>query len=112
MDATTTTKAGISLYEAGGFALLLLAVVLVLVGFGGWFLIGLIRDISTEIKSVRSQTVDLLAGVIKDNTASNTAVVHEIAKQTVVISQQSQVLRERLPSVPVHQILSTPIPGS
>ncbi len=114
-DPTTAVRAGISLYEAGGFALLLLGVFLLFVAVGFWFLIKLISGLSSEIRDVRNQMVAMATGVIKENTASNVAVVAEVAKQTGVIRQQSDVLRERLPPPPPGTFHAgrelTPVPG-
>lgn len=99
---------GISLYQAGGLALLLLGII---VGSGVIifrFLSGMIVSLGEELKGVRTQMTEALVGVVSENTKSNHALQSEIAKQTIIISQQSQVLRERLPaSHPTH----TPIPA-
>lgn len=99
---------GISLYQAGGLALLLLGIIV----FAGIiifrFLSGMILSLGEELKTVRTQMTDVLVGVVSENTKSNQELQGEIAKQTIIISQQSQVLRERLPaSHPTH----TPIPA-
>lgn len=98
---------GISLYQAGGLALLLLGII---VGAGiiiFRFLSAMIISLGSELKEVRHEMSDALIGVVSENTKSNHALQVEIAKQTVVISQQSQVLRERLPNA--HHA-HTPIP--
>jgi predicted PurR-regulated permease PerM len=116
MDPTTAAaaKVGISLYEAGGLALLLLGII---VGAGVIvfrFLSQMIRDLGARLNGVQDEQTKLLAGVVIENTKSNHALQSEIAKQTAVISQQSQVLRERLPAAmaPHHYAPPTPIPGT
>lgn len=101
---------GISLYQAGGLALLLLGII---VGAGVIifrFLSAMIISMGLEMKEVRHEMTDALVGVVSENTKSNHALQTEIAKQTIIISQQSQVLRERLPT-PQPNALQTPIPS-
>jgi predicted PurR-regulated permease PerM len=110
MDPTSVATVGISLYQAGGLALLLLGII---VGAGVIvfrFLAQMIRDLGTRLNAVQDQQSQLLVGVVRENTTSNHELRSEMAKQTTIISQQSQVLRERLPP-PVHTHLTTPIPG-
>lgn len=101
---------GISLYQAGGLALLLLGII---VGAGiivFRFVSGMILSLGSELKEAREEMTEALLGVVSENTKSNHALQTEIAKQTIVISQQSQVLRERLPQPLIHA-QQTPIPA-
>lgn len=121
--ATTVASAGISLYQAGGLALLLIAMGAFGIFFMARWFMGMVRELGAELKSVRDEMQRTLVGVIKDNTASNhelkdeirhgnEAVQQEVAKQTVIIAQQNSAMRDRpcLIETGQHRALPTPLP--
>ncbi|MEY2855628.1 MAG: hypothetical protein RL030_2760 [Pseudomonadota bacterium] len=91
----TAAKAGISLYEAGGFALLLLAVIVAGATLMARFLMALIRDLGTRLNAVQDQQTGLLVGVVQESTKAANDLRAEMAKQTGVIEQQTEALRAR-----------------
>lgn len=88
MEPTTAISAGLSLYQAGGFALLLLAIVVIGAALMARFLMAMIRDLGARLNSVQDQQTGLLVGVIKESTA-------QMQRQTEAIEQQTEVLRAR-----------------
>lgn len=88
-------KAGLSLYEAGGLALLLLAIIVASGFFIFRFFVGLIRDIGADLTSVRKEFTVALGGVIRENTDASRNLQSEVARQTLIISQQTEVMRGR-----------------
>lgn len=95
VTTAAVVSAGLSIYQAGGFALLLLAVVVIGGTLMGRFLMAMIRDLGARLNSVQDNQTDLLVGVVKDCTASNHALREEMREQTSVIRQQNDVLRAR-----------------
>jgi hypothetical protein len=88
-------KAGISLYEAGGLALLLLGIVVVGATLMVRFMMAMIRDLGTRLNGVQDQQTGLLVGVIKENTEASREMRMELAHQTNIIAQQTEALRAR-----------------
>jgi hypothetical protein len=91
----TAAKAGISLYEAGGFALLLLAVIVAGATLMARFLMALIRDLGTRLNAVQDQQTGLLVGVVQESTKASNELRAEVAKQTAIIENQTEVLSAR-----------------
>lgn len=106
---------GISLYQAGGLALLLLGIIVAAGVVVFRFLSTMITSLGLELKELRQEMIGSLAGVVAENTKSNVSLQNEVARQTIIISQWGQVLRERLPfnggiqQLQQHHI--TPLPG-
>lgn len=98
MDPATLAaagKAGLSLYEAGGLALLLLGIIVIGATLMARFLIGMIRELGARLNSVQDDQTKNLTGVIKENTAASRDLREEMAKQTATISAQTEALRGR-----------------
>jgi hypothetical protein len=112
MDASSAVTAGVSLYQAGGFALLILAIFVVFVGLILWYLRGMIRELGNELRDVRNEMQRTLVGVVKENTRSNYEVRDEVAKQTVIIAQQNAAMHARpcLQESGTHPVVRTPLP--
>jgi predicted PurR-regulated permease PerM len=95
VTAISAAKAGLSLYEAGGLALVLLAII---VGAGFLvfrFLVKMISEISMRLNQVQDQQTNRLVGVLEDNTEAMRGVQTEVAKQTIIISQQNAAMQGR-----------------
>lgn len=95
ITAGAAAKAGISLYEAGGFALLLLAIIVLGATLMARFLMAMIRDLGTRLNVVQDRQTGLLVGVVQDSTAACRDLRNEVVKQTASIDQQTDVLRQR-----------------
>lgn len=81
-------KSGLSIYEAGGLALLL-----IFVGVIGCALMG--RWFMNEITKMRGEIQALLVGVIKENSLACQNLQGEVKFQTSVIVAQTEVMRGR-----------------
>ena len=95
MDPVTTATAGISLYQAGGLALLLLGMGAVGVSIMAKWFMGQVSALGGELRLVRTEMQTTLVGVIRENTKSAQELRAEVAAQTVVISQQNNAMRDR-----------------
>jgi len=95
VTAGTAVKAGISIYEAGGFALLLLIIIVIGAALMARFLMSMIRDLGTRLNSVQDKQTGLLVGVVQENTKSNGELRDEIRTQTYAIRQQTAALQSR-----------------
>ncbi len=108
MDATPTAvaQAGVTLYQAGGFALLLLAIGVVGGSWMAWVMVKMINRLNTRLDEVQDNYLKTTQVCITENTASNKAVI-----STVGIL--AQVMRERLPSTGhTPHYPHTPLPGT
>jgi uncharacterized protein HemX len=113
VTATAAVKAGLTLYEAGGLALLLLALGVVGGSLMVKFLMGLIQDLGARLNAVQDQQTGLLVGVIKESTDASREMRNELARQTAIIVQQNEALRQRKCLVETdtyHKPQPTPLP--
>jgi hypothetical protein len=109
--ATTAVSAGISLYQAGGLALLLIVMGAVGISLMARWFMAMVSALSAELKSVRDEMQRTLVSVIKENTDASRELRHEVAAQTVILSQQNSAMRDRPCLVDQGQKLApTPLP--
>jgi hypothetical protein len=85
MDPNSAAKVGISLYEAGGFALLLLAIIVAGGSCMMWFFMKMIRDLGAEVKEMRTFQTNKLVTVVEANTEANREVKTELRTQTEIL---------------------------
>lgn len=95
VTASSAVKAGLSLYEAGGLALVLLAIIVVGAFLMGRFLIGHIRTLGARIDHLEDRQVNQLNSTIEQNTAALHDLTAKTDEQTGCIRQQTEVLRAR-----------------
>lgn len=108
----TVTSAGISLYQAGGLALLLLGMGAVGITIMGRWFMGQIGAMGGELKEMRREMQGTLVVCIDKNTDALRGMRTELAQQTVIISQQNSAMRDRpcLQETGMHKALPTPLP--
>ena len=95
MDPSPALKAGLSLYEAGGLALVLLALMAILVWLVGRFLFRLIEDMGKRLNDLEDRQVNKLDHTIAGNTQALQQLVSATAEQTDSVKTQTEVLRQR-----------------
>jgi hypothetical protein len=111
MEPASAVSAGLSLYQAGGLALLLIAIETVGVALIGRWMMATIRELGAELRSVRDETHKTLVGVVTDNTKSNERICAAIDQQTEIIQQQTEAMRQRQCLVPPdYRPQQTPLP--
>ena len=95
MEPSTAVSAGLSLYQAGGFALLLLTIMC----FSGWlvgrFLFNLITKLGARIDELENRQFTTLTKALSDNAEALRDLRSETHEQTKCIRQQTDVLRAR-----------------
>lgn len=88
-------KAGLSLYEAGGLALLLLALMAALIWMVGRFLFKMVDKLGDRINDLEGAQRDRLDKVMSANTTVLGQLVVATSEQTIYIKQQTEALRQR-----------------
>lgn len=86
----TVTQAGISLYQAGGFALLLLFVGIVGTSLMAWVMIKMINRLTDRVDTIQDNYMRNTQVCISENTLSNREVITTVKTLT-------KVMEERLP---------------
>ncbi len=110
-SAATVASAGISIYQAGGLALLLIVMGAVGISLMARWFMGMVSALGAELKSVRDEMQRTLVGVIKENTEASRELRHEMAAQTDILKQQNSAMRDRPCLVDAGQKPSpTPLP--
>lgn len=94
-SAAGVASAGISLYQAGGLALLLLVMGAVGISLMARWFMAMVSALGAELKSVRDEMQKTLVTVIQENTAASHDLRREVAAQTVILSQQNSAMRDR-----------------
>lgn len=86
-------QAGISLYQAGGFALLLLFVGIIGTSLMAWVMIKMINRLNDRLDTMQDNYMKNTQVCINENTQSNREVITSVKTLT-------EVMRERLPVTP------------
>lgn len=114
MDPATVSAAGLSLYQAGGLALLLIGIETAIVYVVGRWLMALITAQGAELKAVRDEMHRTMSTVVGENTKSNEHVVAAIDRMAEIVTQQTDAMRGRpcLTETGEHRRQPTHLPNS
>jgi NAD/NADP transhydrogenase alpha subunit len=95
MDPVSAVSATVTLYQAGGLALVLIAIQVICGSLVVKWMMNIITSLGAELKESRTSANTTLSTVVKENTRSNDKLCGAVERNTAMIEHQTEVLRGR-----------------